>query len=370
MKSLSLLLIFVLSASFQSASAQETLTNQSIVAMQQAKLSRSLILDKISTSPNAFDLSTNGLLSLKVENVPDALIEAMLSVTSSKDIMRNNDVIYLQQGGIARTIISQKIQGTKTDFDLSTSGLIQLKTAKVPESIVKLMMSPAPAPSTEPAPAAPRKGVLSSILVKEKSPAAAPSARPASLPVPTLTSFPEPGIFYEDFTKKGEYPQLESTTTNMAKSGSFGEAILRGYTNGAGASTQRVGLANKSANFVIDDPLPVFYFRFSETRKQMDDVAEGFGSGVSSPNEFVLIKASTSGRGRQITIGRESLYTSERGVSGNTIPFRFKKLSAGLYRVYFEQSVPEGEYVFFYNKGSEQSSSIKVYDFSQRGKAK
>ena len=199
------------------------------------------------------------------------------------------------------------------------------------------------------------------------APALSAPAHP-DLPVPSLSVFPEAGIYYEEYRKKADYVQLESTTTNMAKSGSFGEAVLQSYTGGTSGSTQRVGLANKTANFVIEDKRPVFYFKFSDTRKQMDDVAEGFWSGVSSPNEFVLIKASTSGRGRQITIGRESAYTSERGVGGNTLPFRFKKVAPGVYRVYFEQDVPMGEYVFFYNKGSEQSSSIKVYDFSQRTK--
>ncbi|WP_020601595.1 hypothetical protein [Spirosoma spitsbergense] len=353
--------------------AQETLTNESIVAMQQAKLSRSLIEDKIRTSPNKFDLSTIGLLRLKTERVPDALIDVMLSVATHRDVLHNNDIVNLYQGGISRPIITRKIQDTKTDFDLSTSGLIQLKTAKIPEPIVRLMMNPSPAASSvEPAPAVAatpaNKTISRTAFSKETTPETA--THPGNLPVPTLATFPEPGIFYEEFRKKGEYMELESTTTNMAKSGSFGEALLGGYTNGASGSTQRVGLANKSSNFVIDDIRPVFYFRFNDTRKQMDDVAEGFWSGVSSPNEFVLIKANTSGRGRQITVGRSSAYTSERGVTGNTVPFRFKKIATGLYRVYFEQNVPAGEYVFFYNKGSEQSSSIKVYDFSQRSKEK
>ena len=364
MKTVSRLLFLIVFFSSQKILAQETLTNQSIVAMQQAKLSRSLIEDKIRTSPNKFDLSTIGLLSLKTERIPDFLIDAMLSVATHRDVLHNNDIVNLCQGGISRTIIARKIQNTKTDFDLSTNGLIQLKTAKVPEPIVKLMMNPTDAATTSATPPASKPlPLFASAKTKTET-----SNRPENLPIPTADNFPEPGIYYEDYQKKPEYIQLESTTTNMAKSGTFGEAVLRGYTGGAGSSTQRVGLANKSANFIIEDTRPVFYFKFSDTRKQIDDVNEGFGSGVSSPNEFVLIKANTSGRGRQIIIGRESLYTSERGVSGNTLPFRFKKIAPGLYRVYFEQDVKAGEYVFFYNKGSEQSSSIKVFDFSQQAR--
>jgi hypothetical protein len=71
-----------------------------------------------------------------------------------------------------------------------------------------------------------------------------------------------------------------------------------------------------------------------------------------------------SKKGRQITIGRHTAFTNESGFSKGTIPFKFKKISGEMYRVYFEKDLPAGEYAFYYNKGSVQAASLKLYDFS------
>ena len=48
-----------------SLTAQEVLTNESVVALKKAGLSDPLILTKIRTSPAKFDVSTKGLIALK-----------------------------------------------------------------------------------------------------------------------------------------------------------------------------------------------------------------------------------------------------------------------------------------------------------------
>ncbi|RYC70054.1 hypothetical protein [Spirosoma sordidisoli] len=344
--------------------AQEVIKNQSVIAMVQAKIDRELIVGKISGSACQFDLTTKGVIELKQATVPDLIISTMIQSSAPLPTVRNRDIIDLYSAKVSRDIITKMIMSSKTDFDLSPGGLIELKTAKVPDGIVKLMMNPVPTASKE---ASPKEGGRSTPTKKEESVANTKSTRPVDLPVPVLTDFPETGIYYEEYKAKGEYLQLDPTTTNLSKSGSVYESLLNFRTGGLSGTTQRVGLANKSANFIIEDNRrPVFYFVFGQTRKEIDDVAESTWRGVSSPNEFVLVKANVSSRGRQISIGRQSAVTSESGIRATTIPFRYKKLATGLYKVYFEEDVPAGEYVFFYNKGSEQGSSIKVYDFSLR----
>jgi hypothetical protein len=58
--------------------AQEVLTNQSVINMVKAGLSESVIIAKIRGSERKFDTSTDALLKLKAEKVPDKVIEAML----------------------------------------------------------------------------------------------------------------------------------------------------------------------------------------------------------------------------------------------------------------------------------------------------
>ena len=62
-----------------SLTAQEVLTNESVVALKKAGLSDTLILTKIRTSPAKFDVSTKGLIALKSAGLSDQIIEAMVS---------------------------------------------------------------------------------------------------------------------------------------------------------------------------------------------------------------------------------------------------------------------------------------------------
>jgi hypothetical protein len=61
------------------SSAQEVLTNDSVISMVKAGLPESVIVTKISTSQRKFDTSTDGLIKLKAAKVPDKVIEAMIT---------------------------------------------------------------------------------------------------------------------------------------------------------------------------------------------------------------------------------------------------------------------------------------------------
>lgn len=60
--------------------SDDALTNEAVVAMVRAGLSERIIIAKIRSSRRSFDTSSNALIKLKGANVPEAVIEAMLSV--------------------------------------------------------------------------------------------------------------------------------------------------------------------------------------------------------------------------------------------------------------------------------------------------
>lgn len=60
-------------------SAQDVLTNDSVIGMVKAGLAESVIIQKIRASPRKFDTSTDGLIKLKAAGVPDKIVEAMIS---------------------------------------------------------------------------------------------------------------------------------------------------------------------------------------------------------------------------------------------------------------------------------------------------
>ena len=59
--------------------AAETLTNDSILAMQGAGLSDDVIVAKIRNSPNSFDTSTEQVIALKATGISPAVLAAMIS---------------------------------------------------------------------------------------------------------------------------------------------------------------------------------------------------------------------------------------------------------------------------------------------------
>ena len=65
---------------------EETLTNSEVISLTKAGLSQSLIIGKIRTSKSSFDLSTNGLISLKQAGVSDEIVTVMMEAKSGRSV--------------------------------------------------------------------------------------------------------------------------------------------------------------------------------------------------------------------------------------------------------------------------------------------
>jgi hypothetical protein len=66
-----------------SLTAQEVLTNESLVALKKAGLSDSIIISKIKSSQTKFDTSSKALIGLKNAGMSDQVIEAVLNAGSA-----------------------------------------------------------------------------------------------------------------------------------------------------------------------------------------------------------------------------------------------------------------------------------------------
>ena len=75
----SLLAVLVGPLSRTRGSAQDVLTNDSVIGMVKADLAENVIIQKIRASSRKFDTSTDGLIKLKAAGVPDKIVEAMIS---------------------------------------------------------------------------------------------------------------------------------------------------------------------------------------------------------------------------------------------------------------------------------------------------
>jgi hypothetical protein len=144
------------------AQTPEILTNDSIVQMAAGKVPKDVMLAKIHSTGNTFDVTANGLVTLTKSKLDRDVINAMIEAkTDSKEILTNEAVVVMVTGNVAKDVILFKIHSTKSKFDLTAGGLVGLTQSKVPQDIVKAMLNvatSAPPPEPEPPPAPARSG--------------------------------------------------------------------------------------------------------------------------------------------------------------------------------------------------------------------
>lgn len=149
MKNLNLIILisFILVGFNSYAQQVEVLTNKSIVAMFTKNLPASIIMSKIKTSKNTFDVSTDSLISLTENKLPEEIINSIVEAANDNtrhivQIDQNNPMdmhesgIYLSRKNgdkselvkLEASIYSQnKSKGVLTSA--LTSGLTKVKTS-------------------------------------------------------------------------------------------------------------------------------------------------------------------------------------------------------------------------------------------------
>ena len=74
---------------------------------------------------------------------------------TAQEVLTNDSIVALKKAGLSDAIIISKIKSSKTKFDVSTDGLIGLKKAGLSDQVIEAVVTAGAAPSTAPAAAAP-----------------------------------------------------------------------------------------------------------------------------------------------------------------------------------------------------------------------
>jgi hypothetical protein len=77
---------------------------------------------------------------------------------NSDEVLTNQKVVDMVRGGLPESVIIMKIHGTAANFDTSTDALLKLKAEKVPDKVIEAMLgagAPAQSATQPPPPAAP-----------------------------------------------------------------------------------------------------------------------------------------------------------------------------------------------------------------------
>lgn len=138
-------------AAAQRAAGGEVLTNQSIISMTTAKLDRDLLLSKISSTKNTFDVTVSGIVQLTQAGVNQEVIVRMITMAAdpkmgapaprTPEVLDNSSIITLVTGKVVKAVVMAKIQATKGNYDTSSAGLVQLTQGKVAADVIKAIIA-------------------------------------------------------------------------------------------------------------------------------------------------------------------------------------------------------------------------------------
>jgi hypothetical protein len=250
----------------------------------------------------------------------------------------NQDVIEMVKMGLSEDVIIAKIRSASAagsdvlSLDTSLGGLKALKEASVPDSVIKVMINPSPAPT----------------IVA----GATPMTIDPNLPPP------EVGVYWKDGTK---FTLLQGqAVTNTKAGGRAGSFFTDGMRNQHWDATIQ-GPVSKN---VVKDRRPLFYLY----------VPDG-----SDSSDYVLISLNKKSDRREFQIGSFGGITG--GKSGvkrdKELQFHADHVGIRMYKITLDSDLKPGEYAFFMGTGqgntmsgahggnrSGGSASGRVYDFS------
>lgn len=254
--------------------------------------------------------------------------------------LTNQDIISMVQLGLSEEVIIAKIRTVSAagadhiSFDTSVEGLKALKAANVPDSVIKVMIQPAPAPQ-------PTNGISSG-----------PGAINPNLPPP------EVGVYWKD---GGNFILVQGQTVTQTKVGGKAGSF---FTNGLRNQHWDAYVEGPTSKNIVRERRPTFYFY----------VPDGADS-----SDYLLIKLDKKSDRREFQIGSFGGITG--GKSGvkrdKEIPFSAEHVGIRIYRITLASDLKAGEYAFFMGTGQSATMSGahggnrsggaaagRIYDFS------
>ncbi len=255
---------------------------------------------------------------------------------SDSSILTNQSVIELVKDKLPEEVVITKIQTSKTNFDVSTPGLVALNKAGVPSNVIKAMMTPT-------------------------TTAAAPTV--ASDPDDPIAEH-DAGIyiFYKTSGGKRKLVELEPTVYSQGKSGGYFTSAM---TYGIAKVKWKAVVRSPHAGISTVDPDAVFYFYFEEKTAGLSHSSFS----TSTPNEFTLLRFDVKKQERETTVMQANAFGTQSGSQDSaTIQFAFAKIRPGVYKVTPNVPLHAGEYGFLsaqtagaFAPGA--ASANKVFDF-------
>jgi hypothetical protein len=268
---------------------------------------------------------------------------AQAQTPSTVEVVTNETVLKLLAAGLPDQAVIAKIRSSKTQFDLSTDRLIELKTKGVSGPVLAAMLEPAPAAVAE---------------FSSDSPDTA---------VPHY-----PGV-YMFGAQDNKMTRMMATSSNQAKTGGI---IGYALTMGIASASVKATIPGESAKVQTSNPRPIFYLFFDESVPRALQGSgtsiwtTGNGSITTSPEELSLVRFSEKENAREARVGSMNIAGAKQGVMDkDRISFDSTMVRPGVFRLSPRVNLEPGEYGFIQAltggnvSGGGGAMTARVFDF-------
>jgi hypothetical protein len=256
----------------------------------------------------------------------------------AEETLTNETIIQLTKAGLDKDVIKSKINTSKCNFTTTTADLISLSKNKVNGEVINLMIK------------------------KENSVKNNPASTPIDIEKFNGLKY---GVYLYD-TAIGKYVEIKPSLVLDKNSAEFEDRISSGLDK-LFSSKEFASIKGLSASTKFYSYKPLLFFVFDTTATAPKRGNIGWEN-ITSPNDFFLIKMSTTKNNREFGLGKNSTTGTEIAVSDKIkIPFSTRKLRKGVFMVYPTDPILKGEYCFaFVSAFKFTGTNRKLYDFSIR----
>ncbi|PVD51658.1 hypothetical protein DC498_13090 [Terrimonas sp.] len=260
-------------------------------------------------------LTTAALSQTKTTTKPAAKPAA----TAKGDALTNKSIIDLHKAGLGDEIILTKIAQSKCAFDLSTDGLIDLKSKGVSADVIKAMMNKSESGTGNSA--------INTATIKE--PVKSNSSGKTGSPSPELMNH----VYVYDKSNQSAKPLEKSVAGIRTKQGMFGGSAML-QVDGAKSAVQIAPA--ETISFVIN-------------------------TGGATLPELTLYKLKSVKNKREVASMKVNSFSGVK-TGEDVISLNISKLSEGIFEVTPAKKLEKGEY-FFTGKPAAGANSMDAYTF-------
>lgn len=151
------------------------------------------------------------------------------------------------------------------------------------------------------------------------------------------------GVYYE--TDLG-LKKIEPIRYTKTKVNTLGSAFSMGI---ASTSIRKIYPGATSSNVVSNTP--VFYFYYQDEVKLSQEIKYYMFYASDTPSDIILAKFKKKKKTRELSVGKINAYSGMTMGTADDVDaaVEFEEVRDGVYKVYFDKPIANGEYCFLFN---------------------